>query len=146
VTADASVLGPGCRKRTAQSVISPWLDLTASRASCRAGDAIDYGQTSFLLRHAHDFAGEVPLDDPRVSPLGAELAGLSPFLVVAGGAERLIDEVTELVERAQRAGVAAELFVAPDMPHNPAALADFHPHAEKSLARCGSFIAEMLGG
>lgn len=123
---------------------SPWVDLTASRSSCRAGDALDYGQTSFLLQHARDFAGAVPLTDARVSPLEAKLAGLAPLFVVAGGAERLFDECAELVERARQAGVQAELCVAPDMPHNPPALADFHPHAAQAFARSGRFAADSL--
>jgi len=32
-------------------LISPWVDLTASCPSCRAADALDYGQTWFLLQH-----------------------------------------------------------------------------------------------
>ena len=123
---------------------SPWLDLSASRPSCRAGDVLDYGQTSFLLQHARDFAGALPLTDPRVSPLEAKLAGLAPLLVVAGGAERLFDECAELVERARKAGVVAELCVAADMPHNPPALADFHPNAAAAFAQSGKFAADSL--
>lgn len=127
-------------------LISPWVDLSASRASCRRADAVDYGHTSFLLQHARDFAGTLPLDDPRISLIDADLAGLAPLLVVAGGAERLFDECAELVERARRAGVQAELHVAADMPHNPPALAAFHPHAEHAFAKCGEFVAHQLGG
>ena len=125
---------------------SPWLDLSASRASCRSADAWDYGQTSFLLQHARDFAGAVPLDDERVSPLTAKLAGLAPLFVVVGGAERLFDEGAELVERARAEGVRAELWVAPDMPHNAPALADVHPHAEQAFAQSCRFIADSLTG
>ena len=133
--------GPQAR---AALLISPWCDLTASRPSCRTGDALDYGQTSFLLQHARDFAGVLPLDDPRVSPLNADLAGLSPLFVVTGSAERLFDECRELVELARQAGVQAELCVAEDMPHNPPAMADFHPNAERAFAKCGLFVAQQL--
>jgi acetyl esterase/lipase len=69
---------------------------------------------------------------------------LAPLFVVLGGAERLFDEVSELVERARAAGVQAELCVAPDMPHNPPALADFHPSAAQAFARSGRFIAKSF--
>jgi acetyl esterase/lipase len=136
----------GGSQARAALLVSPWLDLTASRPSCLLADAVDYGHTSFLLRHARDFAGDVPLSDPRVSPLGAALEGLAPMLVVVGGAERLLDEGGELVERARRAGVAAELYVAPDMPHNPLALAHFHPHAAQAFAYAALYVAEQLAG
>lgn len=131
----------GSEQARAALLLSPWLDLTASRASCRAGDAIDYGQTWFLLQHARDFAGQVPLDDARVSPLNADLSGLNPLFVVLGGAERLLDEGRELVEKARHVGVTAELYVAEDMPHNPLALVDFHPHAAAALRRSAEFLA-----
>jgi epsilon-lactone hydrolase len=134
----------GGEQARAAVLYSPWVDLTASRPSCRTADAWDYGQTSFLLRHARDFAGAVSLSDARVSPLDANLEGLAPLFVVLGGAERLFDEVSELVERARAAGVQAELCVAPDMPHNPPALADFHPSAAQAFARSGRFIAKSF--
>lgn len=136
----------GREQARAAVLYSPWLDLTGRSASCRTGDAVDYGQTSFLLQHARDFAGTVPLSDPRVSPIAAKLEGLAPFLVVVGGAERLFDEGSELVELARRAAVKAELCVAPDMPHNPPALVDFHSLAEQAFARSGRFIADSLAG
>lgn len=136
----------GREQAHAAVLYSPWLDLTASRTSCRTGDAVDYGQTSFLLQHARDFAGDLPLSDPRVSPIEAKLEGLAPLFVLVGGAERLFDEGAELVERARRAAVKAELCVAPDLPHNPPALVDFHPLAEQAFAQSGSFVADSLTG
>jgi len=135
------------RKRAqarATLLLSPWLDLTASLPSCRAGDALDYGQTSFLLKHARDFAGGIALDDPRVSPLSASLGALAPLLVVIGGAERLADEGRALVTKAQAAGVSAELLVADDMPHNPVVLAAFHPHAAEALRASAQFVKKTL--
>ncbi len=128
----------------AAALISPWLDLTASSPSCRINDAIDYGNTSFLLRHARDFAGSVPLTDPRVSPIHAELKGLAKLFVQAGDAERLIDECRELARLAVRSGVELELDIVPDMPHNPPVLAAFHPAAQRSLDRLAQFIGEQL--
>jgi epsilon-lactone hydrolase len=135
----------GAEQARAALLISPWLDLTASRASCRRADPIDYGQTSFLLRHARDFAGSLALEDPRVSPLSASLAGLAPLLVIVGGAERLFDEGCELVDKARESGVDATLHVASDMPHNPPVLAQYHPHAAASLDHAARFVRACLG-
>ena len=130
----------------AAALISPWLDLTGSRPSCTKHEASDYGHTSFLSRQAREFAQGVPLEDPRISPINAALAGLNPLLVQVGDAERLYDEGVELVQRARAAGVQAELDVAADMPHNPALLADFHPHAKASLERLAAYIGTQLEG
>ncbi|MES1182537.1 MAG: alpha/beta hydrolase fold domain-containing protein [Myxococcales bacterium] len=46
-------------------LISLWLDLTASRASCREADPLDSGQTWFLLQHARDFAPGSTLSSTR---------------------------------------------------------------------------------
>jgi acetyl esterase/lipase len=133
--------GPQAR---ALLLISPWLDLLARSDSCRRGDALDYGHTSFLMRFARDFAGGVALGDARVSPLAAELRGLEPLCLLLGGAERLYDEGVEFAAKARAAGVAVELFIAADMPHNPPVLVDFHPHAGSSFARAARYAAERL--
>jgi epsilon-lactone hydrolase len=125
----------GRAQADAALLISPWLDLTASHASCRTNEPFDFGQTSFLLRHARDFAGATPLDDPRVSPLRAELSQLAPVLVQVGGAERLYDECLEFVERARNAGAHVELDVAAELPHLPPAFAGFHREADRALTR-----------
>ena len=136
----------GLQQAKAAVLFSPWLDLAARRPSCRSADRLDYGQTSFLLKHARDFAGELPLEDARVSLIDAELSGLAPLFVLVGSAERLFDEGRELVERATRSGVSAELCVAPDMPHNPPALADFHAHAAEGFKKSCEFVARALNG
>jgi acetyl esterase/lipase len=125
-------------------LISPWLDLTASRTSCREADRVDYGQTWFLLQHARDFAGALAPADPRLSLIDAELAGLAPLLVVVGGAERLFDEGKELVDKARLEGVDAELYVAADMPHNPLAFVAFHPIAAACMRESGLFLSRSL--
>lgn len=134
----------GRRQPEALLLVSPWLDLTASRPSCRDNERFDYGRTGFLLAQARDFAGGLPLDDPRVSPLGAELSGLAPLLVVVGGAERLHDEGVELVALARRAGVAAELYVAAELPHVPPLFAAFHPEGARALARSAQYVRQKL--
>lgn len=134
----------GSPQARAAVLFSPWLDLSASRPSCRANDSLDYGQTSFLLKQAHDFAGGIALVDPRVSPLFARLEGLAPLFILAGGGERLLDEATELAGLARQAGVAVELLIAADMPHNPPALADFHPSAQQATAQAGQYIGGLF--
>jgi epsilon-lactone hydrolase len=128
----------------ALALVSPWLDLTASRPSVRRNNEFDYGNTSFLLPQARAFAGTIPLDDPRLSLINARLDGLAPLLVLVGDAELLCDEGVELVQRAKSAGVTAELHVAPDMPHNSPVLADYHRAAKAALDHLATYIAAQL--
>ncbi|WP_437734179.1 alpha/beta hydrolase [Sorangium sp. So ce1335] len=128
------------------ALISPWLDLTSSSASTRANEPTDYGTTEGLLRQARDFAGAIPLDDPRLSPLHARLDGLGPLFIQVGDAERLHDEGVELARRAREAGVDATLDVLRDMPHNGPVLAEYHPEAARGADTLGSFLRASLSG
>jgi acetyl esterase/lipase len=128
----------------AVALISPWLDLSASRPSCCANDSVDYGSREMLLGHAQAFAAGVALDDPRVSPIGAPLAGLAPLFVQVGDAERLRDEGLELVDRARAAGVHVTLDVLRDMPHNGPILAAYHPEAARAVDRIAAFALQVF--
>ncbi len=134
----------GLPQARALALVSPWLDLTSSLPSTRAHEPFDWGHTSFLLPQARAFAGTLSLDDPRLSLLHARLEGLAPLFLLVGGAELLHDEGVELAQRATNAGVAVELHVAPDMPHNSPALADYHPTAKAALGRLASYVHDNL--
>jgi monoterpene epsilon-lactone hydrolase len=136
----------GLPQAAALALISPWLDLTASRPSCRANDAVDYGSSEMLLGHAQAFAGPVALDDPRVSPIGARLEGLAPIFLQVGDAERLRDEGIELANRARAAGVHVTLDVLRDMPHNGPILAAYHAEGARGLANIAAFGSRHLAG
>lgn len=125
-------------------LISPWLDLTASSPSTRANDPTDYGTREGLVRQARDFAGAIPLDDPRLSPLHARLDGLGPLFIQVGDAERLHDEGVELARRARDAGVDVTLDVLRDMPHNGPILAEYHPEGARGVDMIGAYLRGRL--
>lgn len=56
--------------------------------------------------------------DPRLSPLYADLTGLPPMLIQAGGYELLLDDSTELLKKAAADNVNVTLTVYPGMPHD----------------------------
>ncbi|UOQ55943.1 alpha/beta hydrolase [Leucobacter allii] len=58
---------------------------------------------------AEAWRGELPLDDPAVSPLAGELAGLGPLSVYSGTRDVLNPDARLLVERAQEVGVGVSL-------------------------------------
>lgn len=121
------------------AALSPWTDLSGSMPSMLAADD-DYGDREMLLGQARQFAGGVALDDPRVSPMFAELGGLPPMLVQVGTAERLLDEASELAKRAKAAGVDATFDPIPEMPHAPHLLAEWCPEGQKAIERSARFL------
>ncbi len=121
-------------------LVSPWLDLGATSPSTRTNDANDYGTRAMVLEQAKLFAGEVPLDDPRVSPLFADVHELPPLLVQVGGAERLHDEAVLFARRARDAGVEVTLDVLPEMPHAAALLAHYCEEGRRSITRAAAFF------
>jgi monoterpene epsilon-lactone hydrolase len=116
----------GSRPRGAV-LLSPWCDLTMPGGSFVTNDAFDYGTRESLLRQARAFAGSVPLDDPRISPAFANLEGLEPTFVTAGELEIPRDDIEAFAARLRDAGVDTTFHLAPDMPHNAAFFADYHP-------------------
>lgn len=61
--------------------------------------------TRVFIEH---WRGGLPLDDPRVSPLAGDLAGLGPLLVMSGTRDIVTPDTRLLVRRARDAGVAVE--------------------------------------
>ncbi len=121
------------------AALSPWVDLSSSMPSMDT-QTDDYGDREMLVAQAKQFAGSIPLDDPRVSPMFADLSGLPRTLVQIGTAELLLDEATELVKRAKAAGVDATLDPIPEMPHAPHLLAEWCPQGQSAIERSARFL------
>ena len=97
--------GPGV-PLSANVLIAPVLDLSLSNP------AIDHVETRdpWLARPgirvwADEWRGELPLTDPCVSPLAADLTGLGPMTVFSGTRDLLNPDARLLVEKASAAGV-----------------------------------------
>ncbi|PRP91211.1 Monoterpene epsilon-lactone hydrolase [Enhygromyxa salina] len=93
-------------------LLSPWTDLTMSGDSIEAHAAheVMLGRRGLELM-AGRYAGELPRDDPRVSPLFGRFEGLPPTLIQVGGVEVLLDDARRAAARAAEAGVAVELQI-----------------------------------
>ena len=82
--------------------------------------------------------------DPRVSPLYADLKGLSPILIQVGSAETLLDDATRFAAVAGAADVRVTLEIWPHMIHAwPLWNAHLEP-GRRALASAGAFIRENL--
>lgn len=101
----------------AVALTSPWVDLTLAGDSHHSNRAHPNPTEAHLRRAAAWYAPVEKHLEPLVSPLFADLSGLPPMLVQAGGHEVLLDDAAELVARAKAAGVDAQLTVAAGMWH-----------------------------
>ena len=132
---------PGCAW-----LVSPWMDLTLSGATLATKDAIDpiiHAQYLNELISAYLPAG-IERNDPRVSPLFAELSGFPPMLIQVGSDETLLDDATRLATRAGATDVAVTLQIWPQMIHAwplwNARLED----GRRALADAGAFMRARL--
>jgi acetyl esterase/lipase len=128
----------------ALALLSPWVDLTMPGASYAENDPFDFGTRDVLAAQAKEFAGDVPIDDARVSPTFAKLAGLPPSLVVVGEAELPRDDIRAFAAKLKEAGVDVTLREASDMSHNAAFFADYHPSAKAAFDALVAFVSTHL--
>ena len=70
-----------------------------------------------LKSMAKSYAQKESLSNPLISPVFADLKGLPPLLIQAGGIEALVDDSISLAERAKTAGVDVKLEVFENMTH-----------------------------
>jgi epsilon-lactone hydrolase len=126
-------------------LLSPWTDMDASGDSMKTRAAVDPMITPDpVKRMARLYAGDIALNDPRVSPLNADLTGLPPMLVHVGDHEVLLDDSTRLAERAEAAGVDVTLEVWPEMIHVWQFFAPLLPEATQAIERIGEFIRSRV--
>jgi epsilon-lactone hydrolase len=126
---------------------SPWTDLTLSGETLATKDAVDpLIHKAYLeeLARAYVPAG-VNCEDPRVSPLFADLGGLPPMLVQVGSDETLLSDSTRFAAAAGAADIPVTLEIWPHMIHAwmmwNARLSD----GRRALAHAGRFIQAHIG-
>jgi epsilon-lactone hydrolase len=126
-------------------LLSPWLDLALRGESMHTRAQIDPLTSYNDLRHAAMlYLGGLAPDDPRASPLYADLHKLPPLLIHAGDHEVLHSDATRLAEQAQAAGVPVQLAIWDSMWHVWHAWADQLPEARVAIAQIGEFVRQHL--
>lgn len=100
------------------ALLSPSTDLTMSGASARynaEADPMFSPAAGDLLPDV--YCPGVDREDPLLSPLFGNWAGLPPLLFHAGSTEMLLDDSIRAQDRARQAGVEAEIEVWRELPH-----------------------------
>jgi len=119
----------------------PWVDLRCESASMESGATTDWVVRSQWLRtFARMYSAERPLDDPQLSPLLGEHAGLPPTLLEVGGFELLRDDARTLAARLESAGVTTSFHEDPKGIHVWQIYLPWLPEAVESMHRTRSFL------
>jgi acetyl esterase/lipase len=127
-------------------MVSPWTDLTMSGATLVSKDAVDpLIHKGYLgeLADAYVPAG-MNRQDPRLSPLYADLKGFPPTLLQVGSAETLLADATRFAAAAGAADVAVTLEIYPQMIHAWPVWNARLAAGRLALGRAGDFIRHHL--
>ena len=82
------------------------------------------------------YRGDLPADDPRVSPINGDLSGLGPITLFSGTHDLLHSDAKRFVPLAKEAGVAIDYHEASDMLHEyPLLPIPEGKHARQAIAR-----------
>lgn len=126
--------------------ISPWIDMEGLGESMQTNADTDLLIDEAGLKEAADrFLAGQDARDPLAAPLYANLSGLPPLLIQAGGDETLLDDSTRLAAAAEGAGVDVQLDVFPEMQHVFHLFAGNMPEADEGFAQIGAWLRPRLG-
>jgi len=126
--------------------ISPATDPTFCGKSMRTNALKDallsskYAQTMMRL-----YVNKHDLNDPLVAPLRADLHGLPPLLVQAGGDEILLDDSVRFSDCAKAAGIDVTLEVWPHMWHAWHTCVPGLPEANQAIDHIAQFVLSHIG-
>ena len=95
-------------------LISPWVDVAIPQGEQPHDPML---RLAGLAEAGRMYAGDLPLDDPRVSPLYGDLSGLPPITIFTGTRDLLDPDSRRLADAAREAGVEVDLHVCEGAPH-----------------------------
>jgi acetyl esterase/lipase len=116
----------------------PWVDLQPvgrERPPHELDDIRDAAAGLYLAGH--------PADDPLLSPLTADLAGLPPLLIQAATGDPLLDEARQLADHAADCGVDARFELFSVDTHDFHIFWSFLPEAAQALRQAGQFARDI---
>ncbi|WP_088224896.1 alpha/beta hydrolase [Desulfosporosinus sp. FKB] len=125
---------------------SPSLDKTFSGASIDSKAGIDpfFTRESLAYTAAMYLAGQDPNQELLSPARLANLTGFPPLLLQVGTNEVLLDDSTQMADRARASSVDVILDVTADVPHVFQAFAGILDEADQALDRAAFFITQHL--
>lgn len=125
--------------------VTGWFDLSVAGPAFTERDP--FLTAEWVRNRGCDYlAGQLALDDPRVSPCYAELEGLPPMYLQVGQFDTVREGALTLASRATRAGVAVTLEAWPGMIHGWHGLVNSGvPEALAAWAAIRAFVLLQTG-
>lgn len=125
----------GIRLPAATISISPSFDFAAGGASIAGNESTDVFISGEMVRLVGERYVEPDLfGDPLINPINADLAGLPPAFLLAGGDEVLCSDAERFAEAGGAAGMDVGLLVQAGMQHVPTMLAGATPDGDRAVA------------
>jgi acetyl esterase/lipase len=120
-------------------LFSPWLDVGSDDPGVMAVEPRDPMLSSAAARLAGSwYARDLPLDDPRVSPIYGSLAGLPPMAVFTGTRDMLLADARRLRNRAAEEGARLDFHEQDGLFH--AWVLFPIPEAEQAMDEAAAFL------
>lgn len=138
-----SLRDTGDRLPAGAVLFSPYADLTHTGHTITTNADTDYLPLAELTEPNLYYCEPDELSNPLVSPVNADLTGLPPMLILAGGAEMILGDSIRLKENADRDGVDAILVIEPEMMHVWPVLVPWQPESVAALDRVSEWIAQL---
>jgi epsilon-lactone hydrolase len=124
-------------------LLSPWLDLTTSDPVQQEIEKQDpLLMCPGLEAAGRWYAGSMAMDDPRVSPMYGEIAGLPPILIFCGTHDILLADARRLAKRAAAEGADVEYHEEPRLMHVYPLMV--LPESRKAQDRIVCFVREAI--
>jgi len=130
-------------------LMSPWTDLSPN--SCMQNEKLwncdhtAYSDNNLCIRFAKSYLGNSTPKHPLISPYYANLQGLPPMLLTAGGDEELLYDIERFHERCKEHEMNVSFDVVDNMPHVFQILHQgLHKDIDASLDRIQRFIWEHV--
>ena len=99
-------------------LFSPWLDVGMTNPKAADYEASDPMLSAYgLIEMGRCWAGDLPLDDYRVSPIFGDVSGLKNVTLFVGTREIFYPDVTAFYDMLQTQGVESTLYIGEGMNH-----------------------------
>lgn len=129
----------------AACLLSPWLDLTASGESMLGAASKDpWFRPDDMPIIASYYCRDDERQQPLVSPVFADLAGLPPVYIQVGSDEILLSDSTRAAEKIKAAGGEVDIEVWPGMWHVFQVFVRQMPESRKAVSKIGGFVRGVL--
>ncbi len=127
-------------------LLSPYLDVTASgeSATTRAEQDPWFDPKDMHIVADHYCGEGVDLQNPLISPVFANVAGLPPTFIQVGDDEILLSDSTRFAEKMKAAGLDVEIEIWPGMWHVFQLFIGKMPESRRAIKRIGAYLKARI--